>query len=142
MSKKPTPQGPFTEMATRAAVTGGVGLLGSLVMGDQFSRSVNVGPLALPAPVAVGAAVAASSVAADISRNYVLPWIPGNEKFATMEGTALGLGVAGVSSALLMGSTGSAQPFLYRAAVGAGSYAAGDYIHSKLFTTESRLTLF
>jgi hypothetical protein len=113
-----------------------------MIMGDKFSSSVKMGPLSVPAPLAVGAAVAASSVAADVSRNYILPHIPGNEKFATIEGTALGLGVAGAASAYLMGASGSPQPILFRAAVGAGSYAAGDYIHGKVFTQAARLSLF
>lgn len=133
---------PWSEIATRAAVTGGVATVGSLLMGDSLSQSVNLGPLSIPAPLGVGASVAASSVAADISRNYILPSLPGNAKYADLEGTALGLGIAGASSAYLLSSIGSRQPWLIRAAMGAGSYAAGDYVHGKLFTTTSRLKLF
>jgi hypothetical protein len=139
---KDKPLSPSAEIATRAAMTGAVGLVGSMILGDQFSRNVRAGPLSLPAPVAVGATVAASSVAADLARKYVLPKVPGNQRIANIEGTALGLGVAGVSTAMLLGSSGSQQSFLYRGAIGAGSYAAGDYLHSKVFNTQNTLTLF
>jgi hypothetical protein len=142
MAQKSPSYGVFTEMATRAAVTGAVGLVGSMVLGDQFSRPVSIGPVQLPAPVAVGATVAASSVAADLTREYVLPRVPGNKRLATIEGTAMGLGVAGLSTAFILGSAGSQQSFLYRGAIGAGSYAAGDYIHSKVFNNQTHLTLF
>jgi hypothetical protein len=134
-------QGPWTELATRAALTGGVGAAASLLMGDSMNRSVSLGPVQLPAPLAVGATVAASSVAADLSRQYILPKLPGNAKFAGVEGTIMGLGVSGVSTALLLDRMGSNQPFLTRAALGAGSYAAGDYVHGKMFQS-SRWNLF
>lgn len=95
--------------------------------------SSDVFGIQLPNPVVIGGANMAASVAADVAHEYVLPHIPGNQKFAAAESAALGLGISGFGTAWLLNREGiNPGTFFNGFALGAGSYAAADWIDGKM----------
>jgi hypothetical protein len=90
----------------------------------------------LPNPVVIGGANMAASVGADLAHEYLLPHIPGNQKFAAAESAALGIGISGFGTAWLLNREGlTPGTFFNGFALGAGSYVAADYIDSKMSGT-------
>lgn len=114
--------------AMAGAISGGASyfLFGETGSSDLFG-------LQLPNPVVIGGANMAASVAADVAHEYVLPHIPGNQKFAAAESAALGLGISGFGTAWLLNKEGlTPGTFFNGFALGAGSYAAADWIDGKM----------
>lgn len=123
----------------KAVITGAIaGTAASLVFGQTGTS--NLAGFNLPTGLAIGMANGASSLAADFAHEYVLPAIPGNQKYASIESAALGLGVAGAGTAYILnmenvGSETTMNAFL----LGAASYAAGDWIDAKMYGGQGTL---
>lgn len=121
----------YMDKIKKAAVTGVITAVAAQAFFPQVERGQIFGMEVSPM-LAVGIAGAASSVAADVAHEYVLPMIPGNAKYSNIESAALGVGVSGASTAyLLVGGPGGNDAFMPAFAVGAASYVAGDYITEK-----------
>lgn len=121
----------FTDKLIKGAVSGAIAGGVSMIMGEG-QGSTTIGGFQLPNPLAIGGSVAASSVIADVAHDYALPYISASEKMATIESVALGGGLSGGATALILNKenlfTGQTlNAFL----LGAGSYYAGDYINNR-----------
>lgn len=108
-------------------------------MGESGSQSV-LG-MTLPTTVAIGGATALASLGADVAHDTVFPLIPSTARYAGLETAALGLGTAGAATAFILnqeslGSETTLNAFL----LGAGSYAAGDWIDGKFFSGSEYVT--
>lgn len=117
----------------KAAITGGVAAAAAKLIFGEAGTTSFLG-MEMPVVAAIGLANGAASVAADLSHDYVLPYIPQSEQFANVESAALGIGVAGGSTAYLLnannvGGENTVNAFM----LGAGSYVVGDYIDGKFF---------
>ena len=113
----------------RAGLSGAVGLAASnLFYGESFGNSLPLLGLSLPAPVLVGGCAAGASLITDAAHRYVLPHIPGNEKYANIESAALGIAASGLSTALLLryAAGGNEESFGQAFLLGAGSLRGGD----------------
>jgi hypothetical protein len=120
----------------KATITGAVaGLASAVIFGE--TGTYQVAGVNLPTPVAIGLANGASSVVADLAHEYVLPQIPMNAKYANLEAMALGLGVSGGSTAFLLNGSLLDSSSMNAFLLGAGSYAAGDYLDQKFFNNGS-----
>jgi len=113
---------------------------GRFILGDEGQSDLF--GFNMDSNVALGLSAAGDSVAADLAHDYILPHIPGNEKYANPEAALLGLGTAGAASALIYNQGGVGVPqsmnlFL----VGAGSYAAGEYIDRNFLANGGTATL-
>lgn len=132
-------------MAMKAGITGAIAGAGSMVFhGEGFNNGVHLWGTTVPAPVAIGAAAATGSVGADLAHTYILPHIPGHEKFLRIESAAVGIGASGLAT---MGTMqlmhASGEKAMDAFILGAGSYVAGDYISEKFFpSTGTALNLF
>lgn len=127
----------LSDTLRKGLITGGVAAAGGALLFGETGATTFFGQ-AVPVPVALFAANAASSMLADVAHTYLLPSIPGNEKFSNVEAAALGLGVSGASSAyILNGNLGTAES-MNSALLGAGSYAAGEWIDNRFFGGSSQ----
>lgn len=133
----------MTEMAVRAGLSGGIAAVGSSLMGESFSTPVNFFGLRVPAPIAVGGAVAGASVTADLAHLYLLPYVPFGAEYGNLGSAALGMGVAGAGTVGIMtlSASGRQVQWLPAAALGAGSYLVGDYAATKFFGQGSHLLM-
>jgi len=119
-------------IALKALVTGVYGTVGSIAMGESMSSTASLFGMYVPGPIAIGATTSVGSITADIAHYYVLPWIPGQEKFSTIEGAAVGIAASGFGTMYAQSTytgTFSKQGFL----LGAAAYLAGDYTANYLF---------
>lgn len=116
----------------KAALSGGVAYVAGMVFGEDgqtqiFGQNVSM-------PTALAGSTALGSVAADVAHDYVLPYIPGNDKFNNAESAVLGLGISGGTAAWLLNEGNVInQPAFNTFLLGAGSYAAGEWIDKKFF---------
>lgn len=115
---------PWKEWIIKGAATGAI----ATVAGAAFfeTGSIAIAGMKVPGAVAIGLGAASGSVAADLAHQYVLPYIPHNEKYEKMEYAAISLAASGLgtyAAASLIGPASLVPAF----AVGAGSYLAGDY---------------
>lgn len=130
------------EKLVKGAIAGGIAGVASAVLFNE-SGNTNLFGLNMPIPVAIGLTNGSASVGADLAHEYIFPYIPGNQKYAQLESAALGLGVAGVGTAWLLGREGlSPSTFMNGAVLGAGSYAAADWIDSRFLGGSSDTFLF
>ncbi len=132
----------FMDKARKAVITGAIAGTASALVFGQSGGSTILG-FELPTNVAVGVANGASSMAADYAHDYILPAIPGQAKWANLESAALGLGVSGAGTAWILnseniGSESTMNAFL----LGAGSYAAGDWVDSKVFGGQRAISYY
>jgi hypothetical protein len=135
-------QSSFTDKLRKGAISGAIaGTAASMLFGESgdtilFGQNI-------PIPWAIGIANAGSSVLADYSHDYIFPMIPATSKYANLETAALGIGVSGGASAYFLnaenvGSASTLNSFL----LGAGSYAAADYVDGKVFGGNRALNYF
>jgi hypothetical protein len=130
------------DKARKAVITGAIaGIASSVVFGENGTSDAF--GVTMPVSAAIGVANGLSSLAADLSHEYVLPELPQNAKYATLESTVLGLGVAGGSTAYILnrenlGGASTMNAFV----LGAASYAAGDYIDNKFFQSPTAFSQF
>lgn len=123
------------DAAIKGAITGAIAAGGSMaIFGESLNNSQQVLGFNLPVPIAVGAGAAVGSVAADVAHQYILPHIPGNKKFATLESAGLGIVVSGGATMWAIDSMGGVSErgtdaFL----LGAGSYVLGDWAADKIY---------
>lgn len=120
----------------KAGITGAVAGVGSMVFhGESVGMSIPIGSqLNLPAPVLVGAAAGLGSVAADAAHYWILPHIPGNQKYANLESAALGFATAGVGTMVTLNYLGGAgEKSMDAFLLGGASAVAGDYITEKIY---------
>lgn len=127
----------LSDTLRKGLITGGVAAGGGALLFGETGQTNFLG-YTVPVPVALFAANAASSMLADVAHNYILPSIPGNEKFSNIEAAALGLGVSGASSAYILNGTLGTTESMNSALLGAGSYAAGEWIDNRFFGGSSQ----
>lgn len=120
------------ESFAKAAMAGGLAAAGAMVLGESLNSSVSFFGLSMPAPLAVGAAVAGGSLASDVSMPLVSrvtgAYIPYGE---------LGTGtlISGASTALILQRVPGAAPGSWVASslLGAGSFAVADNITHRMY---------
>src|SRR5271154_3100310 len=115
--------------STKAGLAGGIAAAASYFMGEA-QGSISLLGVNVPIPVAIFGAVGASSIAADLGHDWVLPHIPGNATWTNVESAALGLGLSGGTTSLILNRE-LGQPTVNFFVLGAGSYVAADYILNK-----------
>lgn len=118
----------FMDKTVKAGVTGAIGALASYVMGE--SSTMAVGSMIVPTPLVIGVSTGASSIVADYAGEMWYPDTPESQRLMSISSGAVGLGVAGASASLLL-NQGFGDNSLNAFALGAASYAAGDWITNK-----------
>ena len=108
--------------------------LAYLLVGDA-SSPVNILGMDMPGIIPLAAGGAASSIAADLAHEYVLPHISPSEKWENAEAIALGLGVSGLVSTAVLDMSGVPRANAGKSfVIGAGGYALADYGNAYLKT--------
>lgn len=109
------------------------GAIAPPLLGTTYD-SIVPGLMNLSTPVAVGLAVAVGTGAGTVAKDWVLPYIPRNSKFAESEGMLLTPVLSGAASTLILSRAldGSMKSYAYAFAIGAGSSMAGDYLHNTI----------
>ena len=131
---------PWTEFLMKGAMTGAVAAAASyLLMGEN--RSMEIAGRSVPVLVPVFAGGMAGSVLADTAHRWILPMIPGNEKYAKAESAALGIISSGAGTAFALSLLGSAN-FVPTFALGAASYVASDFAYHTFIDKSSGGLLF
>jgi hypothetical protein len=125
----------------KAAVTGATGALAGYIFLNEGSGSFKLFSLNVPTSLALFAASATGSLAADIAHDYILPNINKDSKLTNIESALLQLGVSGAATSgiLVYGAGAPVQNIPNMFLLGAGSAVAGDYINSKFITQSSGL---
>jgi hypothetical protein len=129
----------LSDILVRPAVAGVVAGISSFwVFGTGMGERMNfLGIIGLPPCLGVGLAAAGGVFLGTVSKDFVLPYLPRNSKFAESEGLVLipvlsGLATTGILYPSLDGSTMAlAKSF----GLGAGSAVASDYL-SRTFLLE------
>jgi hypothetical protein len=96
------------------------------------SRTIKVlDAFPLPDYLAIGLAVGASSAVSETLKLWVLPYLPNNKSFASLEGMLLGPALAGATSIVAMVALTDSKPasYLNSFLIGAGSDLAGKYLY-------------
>lgn len=120
------------DKARKALISGGVAWVAGKAFGEDGTTQIF--GMNVSMPTALAGSTAIGSVAADVAHDYVLPYIPGNSTFNNAESAVLGLGVSGGAAAWLLNEGDVInQPAMNTFLLGAGSYAAGEWIDNKFF---------
>lgn len=116
--------GSAAEVAARAGISGGIGALGAMALGESMNSRVNFYGASVSGPTAVFGAVAAGSIANDLLGNVLLRYVPGGQ-YAKL---VTGIGLTGGTTALVLNQVPQAQPggWMVTGALGAASYAVAD----------------
>lgn len=118
----------LSENFIQPVVVGLVNVAGAYAVGEG-NNSARLGGMSVPLPIFLGLVGSASSIAGETLKNYVLPMLPNNAKFASLEGVLLQPALCGLVE-------GSALQFLTKTRfkegfiLGAGSEIAGSYLYS------------
>ena len=134
----------WTESGARALICGGLAAAGSYMIYGERGTSYTMG-FNIPNAALIGGTVAVSSLGTDMATNYILPDIPGNQKYSTIEGTALAIAASGGITMLGMsyGLSANRESTGQQILLGAGSYILGDYITDNfLYPKGADFTLF
>ena len=118
----------FMDKTVKAGVTGVIGAVASYAMGEN-SYAV-VGGMRVPTPILVGASTGASSIAADYAGDMWYPETNESDRMKNMASGALGLGVSGATTSLLL-NKGVGDNSINAFVLGAASYAAGDWVTNR-----------
>lgn len=115
----------------KGAVVGVVAATGSMVLFEGSDQPINVMGMNIPAYLLGGIGSFAGSLITDVGHNYILPVVQTNQKWIQYESIALGIGLSGASSTLVLGMLPSDKALNvgYSFGLGAGSYIIGDYIY-------------
>ena len=112
----------------KAGVTGVIGAAASFIMGE--SENMTVGGMDVPVPVVIGISTGVSSIAADYANDMWYPDMARNERLSNLTSAAVGLGVSGASTSLLL-NRGIGDNNVNAFVLGAASYAAGDWVTNR-----------
>lgn len=115
----------FKDKAIKAGVTGLIGATAGYILGERGTTTVSNMQVPTTALIAVGTGV--SSIAADYAGEKIYPDTTENQRLMHITSGALGLGVSGATTSLILNrgfGPNSMNSFL----LGAGSYAAGDWV--------------
>lgn len=118
----------LSEQFIHPLIVGALGYAGSHFMGDGGKEAV-VGSMSVSLPLFMGVLTGASSVVGETLKQWVLPMLPNNASYVSMESTFLGPaivgGVDGLAAYLL-----TKTRFTEGLILGAGSEIAGSYLYS------------
>ena len=112
----------------RAGIVGGVASAASIALFPTVD--VDVGGVRVPSWSVVGLGAAGGALAASAAHQWVFPLVPHDMRYDAAETAAVSIGASGAGSYIAGSMFGNASPLL--AAVGAASFVAGDYAHSKI----------
>lgn len=118
--------------AMQGAVVGATAAVASMLLFGEL-RNIEMFGQSIPAFVPIALGTGLGSIATDLTHDYLLAHIPGNQKFQMLESSALALGISGLTTYLVLSNIGGGEVrMLPTIALGAGSYVAGSYIHANL----------
>jgi len=118
----------LSEQFIHPIIVGGLGYLGSHFMGDGKKVAV-IGSMNLSLPMFMGAVTGISSAVGESLKQWVLPMLPNNMSYSSMESTFLSPAiVGGVDAAAVYILT--KQRFGEGFMLGAGSEILGSYLYS------------
>jgi len=130
------------EVLTKGALCAAVGGLGAATLFGE-TGSVSVMGNSIPSWGLIGIACGASSAVADTAKDFILPHLPHNEKWASLEGAGLALGASGLSTCLILRAAGAPHENMLKCVgFGASTYIAGDFIYSRFIDTSQGGILF
>lgn len=112
----------------KAGVTGLIGATASFIMGEN--DSLTVGGMDIPVPVVIGLSTGASSIAADYANDMWYPDTSEPDRLMNLSTAAVGLGVSGASTSLLL-NKGIGDNNVNAFILGAATYAAGDWVTNR-----------
>ena len=123
-------KGKIVETLAKPAFVGVVGALGARVLLGEDGDLVLFGK-ALLGWLGIGGTVMLGSYIGEVSHEWLLPLIPKNEKYASLEGAVLSPVICGLSVYGIMKVGNVVDPeFIRTFALGAGSEVAGDYAYN------------
>jgi hypothetical protein len=117
----------LSEQFVHPLIVGGIGFLGSHLYGDGGKVAV-IGGTSISLPVFLGAMTGISSAVGESLKQWVLPMLPNNSGFSSLENTFL-------APALVGGVDGASMYFLTKSRfmegfiLGAGSEILGSYLY-------------
>lgn len=127
-------------------LSAGYGYVGSkMLLGN--TGNVTVGGTSVDKNIAVAGLVGAGALISQLSKDYIIPRIPGDQRVKNIAKNAVGpavcgLATFGIEKALLsensavtslLGGSSNASSSLANAALGAGSYIAGQYTYDMVY---------
>jgi hypothetical protein len=116
----------------KAALAGGTGIVGAMVLGESINSSVDFFGLNISAPVAVGAAIFAGSMISDVAMPLV-----GRGASSLVPYGEIGTGtvISGASTALILNRVPNAAPGSWVAStlLGGGSYLLADNVTHRMY---------
>ncbi len=115
-------------------IAGGVGAGLFVLLYGNPGMDIPLGPIDVPAIVAVGATVAIGNAAGELLTQYVVPYIPQSKTFEKIEDVAIPVGMAGLSTYLAMRFLiNSDIDFLPPLIVGGGGSLGGALVYSQIY---------
>lgn len=118
----------LSEQFIQPLIVGGLGFLGSHFMGDGGKEAI-VGSMNMSLPLFMGVVTGVSSAVGESLKQWVLPMLPNNMNYASMESTFLGPALVGGVDALAVYFLTKTR-FTEGLLLGAGSEIAGSYLYS------------
>ena len=119
----------LSETFAKPALSGVVAAVGASILYGE-SGSVLIGSIAVPVPLLLFGTTLAADFVGELAHNYILPQLPANEKWSTLEGAIISPIAAGAASVLLLGpilGVLDESQYMKLFALEAGSVMAGDY---------------
>lgn len=123
------------DMLVKHSIVGGVSAIGMIFYFGE-TDSVRFFGMTLPAPLVSFGVGAVSSSAADLAHKFILPHIPGNQRYSAIESAVLSPVVNGVSQLVVFGPLTSSIPsdqYMSAFMLGAVSEAVGGYAFENFY---------
>lgn len=119
----------LSEALIKPALAGSIGALAAYVLLGESGNIIVFGQQ-VPAVLAIGGTVAAANYLGELGHQYLLPMIPGNQKYAKIESALLSPALSGVAVYGIFMVAGINGDWFPAFALGAGSTVAADYAYN------------
>jgi hypothetical protein len=117
----------LSEQFVHPLIVGGLAYVGANMMGEG-NRMVKLAGLKMSLPLFFGVTTVASSAVGESLKQWILPMLPGNASFASLENTFLSPAIVGGVDAVTMYFLTRTR-FVEAFALGAGSEVLGSYLY-------------
>jgi len=121
----------WRSIVKKSVYTGAIGAVGAYLIYGERGTS-NFLDMQVPSAVAAGLGAGVGSVGSDLLSDWILEKLDQSNEIKTVEGTAIKLGVAGVSTVVALKYATNIPPSAEGFILGAGSKFGGDAVHAQV----------